>query len=163
MPTSAKYVLETPKISAEKQGPAVHSAANLHSINGQTSRVMVVPHNSKLTTAWDCCILQYCLMAHFLKNEPGSRLSVMVQTLAPSLKKQSHWLLREDSRGFLCDSFNSASFEVKTGAGKGLIMRELAHSINVGKVHKSPSQNVSFSNIFLNVCSVRLNMFLRPD
>ena len=35
------------------------------------------------------CILQYCLIAHFLKNEPPSGLSVIVITLAPSLNNQS--------------------------------------------------------------------------
>ena len=89
IPASAKYVLEIPRVSFEKQGSFVQPAANLHSIKGQTSSVMVVPHNSRLTMAWDCCILQYCLMAHFLKNVFASGLSVMVQRLAPSLNNQS--------------------------------------------------------------------------
>ena len=89
MPASAKYVLEIPKNSLEKQEPPVHPAANLHSINGQTSSVMVVPHNNRLTTAWDCCILQYCRIAHFLKIEPDSPLSVIQLRRPPSLKKQS--------------------------------------------------------------------------
>jgi hypothetical protein len=126
MPVSAKYVLETPKISSEKQGPAVHSAVNLHSINGQTSSVMVVPHNNRLTIAWDCCILQYCLMAHFLKNDFASGLFVMVQWLPPSLKKQSPKSLQMVSREPFQHVQQCIVFFGSTSAGKGLRIRELA-------------------------------------
>ena len=51
MTVSAKYVLDIPKNSFGKQGPALHSAVNLQLISGQTRRVMVVPHNKRLTTA----------------------------------------------------------------------------------------------------------------
>ena len=128
MPTSAKYVLDIPKISLEKHGSETHSAENLHSINGQTSSVMVVPHNNRLTIAWDCCILQYCLMAHFLKNEFASGLSVMVQRLAPSLKKQSPKLLQKEPRDSFFPCSAVSRLEETRLVGKGLRIRELALS-----------------------------------
>jgi len=82
-------VLEIPRKEPEKQGPVEQFEANLHSMSGHTSNVMVVPQSKRLTTAWDCCILQYCLITHFFKKVVGGRSSVMAQRLASSLKKQS--------------------------------------------------------------------------
>ena len=126
MPTSAKYVLDIPKSSLEKHGSEIHSAENLHSINGQTSNVMVVPHNNRLTIAWDCCILQYCLMAHFLKNEFASGLSVMVLRLAPSLKKQSP---KKTSGWIKRDYFGRIVWTKETWSGKDEPYTEWAKSM----------------------------------
>lgn len=133
MPTSAKYVLDIPKSSLEKHGSEVHSAENLHSINGQTSNVMVVPHNNRLTIAWDCCILQYCLMAHFLKNEFASGLSVMVLRLAPSLKKQSP---KKTSGWIKRDYFGRIVWTKETWSGKDEPYTAWRLIYDFGEVHE---------------------------
>ena len=115
-----RYVAGMPKIVSLKQKESAHEDSKRQRTYGQTSSVMVVPHKSNPTTAWDCCIRQYCRITHFRNKEGEPSFAIRTALLRViGLKETDEW-----------NHCTLVSMRLLANVGQN-ILNDLGHNSNV--------------------------------